>query len=142
MLYLMFTCAILVLAGLLLAFYVSDDDFEGRWWCIGTRAGDVFVPFPPGVISQEILITDDRAEYQIDGDPMNVTYDRRRLQVDLTAQITMNYRLAIEEGNLLLEDQNGTILVFERIEEEENDESGYLFGISGSGEDDPDQKTH
>lgn len=117
MLYLIFTCAILLCAGLLLAFYVTGDDFEGRWICVGTQEGEHFVPFPGGVIRQELVVYDDRAEYYINGDSMNVTYSRRRLQMHLTAQISRTYHLSIEEGRLLLTDENGTVLIFERMEE-------------------------
>lgn len=113
-----FTCAIFALAGLLLVAYISEDDFEGDWVCVGTMVGDRFAPYPGGFIHSEIVIEDDRVQYFIAGEQVSATYRRRKIQVELAAQIVMEYRLSIEEGRLIMQDQNGTRLVYERLPEE------------------------
>lgn len=117
MLFLLFTCAVLLAAGCLAAFFVGTDDFEGRWRSIGVIEENRIVPFPGNVISHEVIILDGRAQYLINGDPMNVDYRRRKLEVDLTAELTMVYNISIEEGRLILTDPHGMRMAFEKIQD-------------------------
>ena len=119
MIFLGFTCAVFLAAGLLAAAYVTADDFEGHWLCTGTMEENRFVPFPPQVIQNEIIIRDDQIEYYINGDQVSATYSRRRIRVELAAQICMEYRLSMEEGRMIVTDQHGMRMVYERIGDEE-----------------------
>ena len=121
---LIFTCVIILAAGFLLAAYVSSDDFEGRWQCVGTIAEGRFVPYPEGFIRQQIIIEDDRVVFTISGDALNADYSRRRIRVHLTAQIMQEYRLTMEEGRMIVTDPAGMKMVFERMEEPPQEDSG------------------
>lgn len=119
MIWIGFACAVFAAAGLLLAAYVSEDEFEGDWICVGTMVADRFTPYPDGFIHSEILIGDGRIEHCIAGEPVSATYKHRKIQVELAAQIVMEYQLSMEEGRLIVTDQNGMRLVYERVTERE-----------------------
>ncbi|MBQ9014691.1 MAG: hypothetical protein IJ109_01100 [Firmicutes bacterium] len=118
--YIVFTCLIFVVAGALLAWFVSSDDLDGMWVSIGVMEGEHLALFPPGVPRHTLSFDEGRAAYFIGEEQMPVTRSGRRLQVELAAQIFIEYRLSISEGNLIMTDPRGMRMVFEKIEEDED----------------------
>ena len=118
MTFLIFTCLVILTAGALLAWYVADDDFEGRWYSIGVMEGDRLVPFPFGTIAHELIFEDGYVQYMINGDHVPVTRSGRILRAELAAQICIDYKISIREGRLIMTDPNGMQTVFEKVEED------------------------
>lgn len=116
---LIFTCIILLAAGALFAWFVSADDFEGRWISIGVMDGDRLAPFPFGTITHELRFENGDVEYMINGEHVPVTRSGKVLRAELAAQICIDYHIHISEGRLIMADPNGMQTVFEKLEEEE-----------------------
>lgn len=116
--FVIFTCMIILTAGALLAWYVSADDFEGRWISIGVMQADRLVIFPAGAIAHELRFDEDGTEYLINGEHVPVTRSGKILRAELAAQICIEYRISISEGRLLMTDPQGMQVVFERLEPE------------------------
>lgn len=116
--FIIFTCVIFLAAGALLAWFLSDDDFEGTWISIGVMEGDRLVRFPAGALTHELRFTDGYVEYMINGDHLPVTRSGRTLRTELAVQITIDYKISIQEGRLVMRDPHGMQIVFEKEEEE------------------------
>lgn len=116
MTYLLFVCIVIIVSGLLLAWFVSSDDFDGTWVSIGIMEGNHLAPFAGGVISHTLSFDEGHAAYFINDEQVPVTRSGRRLQVELAAQIFIEYKLAIREGHLIMTDPNGMQMVFEKVE--------------------------
>lgn len=115
---LIFTCIVLLAAGALFAWFASADEFDGLWVSIGVMEGDRLVVFPAGTLPHTLRFGEDGAAYFIGGEQMPVVRKGRKLQVELAAQICIDYRLEIKEGRLIMTDPHGMKTVFERVEED------------------------
>lgn len=118
--YLFFTCLIFVIAGAILAWFVSADDLDGMWVSVGVMEGDHLALFPAGSLQYTLSFDEGRAAYFIGNEQIPVTRSGHRLQVELAAQIFIEYRLSISEGRLVMTDPQGTRMVFEKVEEDED----------------------
>ena len=117
--YLFFTCLVFVVAGALLAWFVSSDELDGMWVSIGVIEGEHLALFPAGALQYTLSFDEGRAAYFIGNEQIPVTRSGRRLQVELAAQIFIEYRLSISEGHLIMSDPHGMRMVFEKVEEDE-----------------------
>lgn len=115
---LIFTCIVLLVAGALFAWFASADDFDGMWVSIGVMEGDHMVPFAGGGISYTLSFDEGNVAYFIGDEQMPVTRSGKKLQVELAAQICIDYRIEIREGHLIMTDPHGMKMVFEKVEEE------------------------
>ena len=119
MMYLIFSCIVILAAGALLAWFISADEFDGTWESIGVLENDRLVPFTGGAVSHTLSFDEGHAAYFIGNEQMPVTRKGKTLQVELAAQIFMEYKLSIREGDLVMTDANGTQLVFRKLEFED-----------------------
>ena len=106
-------------AGALLAWFVSSDELDGMWVSIGVMEGEHLALFPAGALPYTLSFDEGRAAYFIGNEQIPVTRSGRRLQVELAAQIFIEYRLSISEGHLIMSDPHGMRMVFEKVEEDE-----------------------
>jgi len=118
MTFLIFTCIVILAAGALLGWFLSNDDFEGDWISIGVMDGERLVEFPRGSITHELRFEDGYVEYMINGDHVPVTRSGKILRAELAAQICIDYRISIREGRLVMTDPHGMKTVFEKLEED------------------------
>lgn len=117
---LIFTCIVLLAAGALFAWFSSADEFDGMWVSIGVMDGDALTRFPEGSVSQTLSFDEGMAAYFIGDEQMPVTKMGRRLQVELAAQICIDYRIEVKRGYLYMTGPNGMKMVFEKVEEEDD----------------------
>ena len=117
--FIIFTCLVFLVAGSLLAWFVSSDDFEGTWVSIGVMEGHHLVPFPGNTVSHTLSFDEGYVAYFINNDQIPATRSGRSIRVELAAQIYIEYKMAIREGHLVLTDPHGTRLVFEKTEYDE-----------------------
>lgn len=116
---LIFTCIVILVTGALLAWYVSIDDFDGMWVSIGVMEGDHLVPFAGGALSYTLSFDEGNVVYFIGDEQLPVTRSGRRLQVELAAQICIDYKIEIQESHLVMTDPHGMRMVFEKVEEDD-----------------------
>ena len=72
-----------------------------------------------GALQYTLSFDEGHAAYFIGNEQIPVTRSGRRLQVELAAQIFIEYRLSISEGHLIMSDPHGMRMVFEKVEEDE-----------------------
>lgn len=116
MFFLIFSCIVILAAGALLTWFISTDDFDGTWESIGVMEDGRLVPFAGGTVCHTLSFDEGYVAYFLNNEQMPATRKGRTIQVELAAQIFMEYRLSIREGKLIMTDPQGTQLVFEKLE--------------------------